>query len=129
MSSVLGVPVNAMTDVVIIANRRMLLSGVSVSYIVTVSSDAATDYYIALLQKSVSNGIFATTLSAKCGFQITSASVLAVFNLSATTSTSGLVGSSQSGKATLIRIQTPIINKYANVVTGKQKMWETLLYP
>ena len=119
MSSVLGVPVNAMTDVLIIANRRMLLSGVSVSYIVTVSSDAATDYYITLLQQSVSNGIFATTLSAKCGFQITGASVLAVFNLSATTSTSGLVGSSQSGKATLIQIQTPIINKYANIVTGK----------
>ena len=74
----------SVTIVSITANRRMLLSGVTVTYIVNITSTKAPEFFMGALQESVSSGSFATSLSANSGVQINSASGLSVVNLSPT---------------------------------------------
>ena len=86
VSTLLEVPVSAVTNVTVTANRRMLLSGVIISYTVTVTSDQTPDHFIGVLESSVSDGSFATTLSTNSGVAISSISSIIVLNLSPTSS-------------------------------------------
>ena len=95
ISELLGEPVSVVTDVTVTANRRMLLSGVRVSYIVTVTSGQTIDNLSALLHASASSGTFASILSVKLGYLISKTSIYAVYNLSATASRKG---SNESGE-------------------------------
>ena len=87
------------SDVSVTANRRNLLSGVRVSYIVTVASDQTTDYLVMLLHASASSGSFAAMMSAKSGIPIRGTSIYAVYNLSLPASS--LRFSSKSGEELL----------------------------
>ena len=87
------------SDVSVTANRRNLLSGVRVSYIVTVASNQTTDYLVMLLHASASSGSFAATMSAKSGIPIRGTSIYAVYNLSLPASS--LRFSSKSGEELL----------------------------
>ena len=82
VSESLGEPVIVVSDVSFSANRRKLLTGVRVSYIVTITSTKSTEFFMDALQESVSSGSFASVLSVKLGYLISRTSVLAVYNLS-----------------------------------------------
>ena len=96
ISELLGEPVSVVTDVSVTANRRMLLSGVRVSYIVTVTSGETIDNLSALLHASASSGTFAAILSVKLGHLISKTSIYAVYNLSG--AASSRKGSNESGE-------------------------------
>ena len=89
ISELLGEPVTVVTDVTVTAERRMMLSGVRVSYIVTVTSGQTTEHLSALLHASESSGTFASILSVKLGYLISKTSIYAVYDLSTTASRKG----------------------------------------
>ena len=71
LSSVLSIPVTAITDIIIQSeNRRILLSGVSLSYTINLISDKSADSYISTLSQSISSGSFSNNLSLQSGFII-----------------------------------------------------------
>ena len=97
ISELLGEPVTVVTDVTVTAERRMMLSGVRVSYIVTVTSGQTIDNLSALLHASASSGTFAAILSVKLGHLISKTSIYAVYDLSG--KASSRKGSNKSGEA------------------------------
>ena len=88
ISTLLGVemPIGSIADVTVTASTtttvRALLMGISLSYVVTVSSNKTTEYFISELQESTSSGTFAIMLSSNSGLPINSAPLLSVFDLS-----------------------------------------------
>ena len=99
VADLLGEPVIVVSDVSFSANRRKLLTGVRVSYIVTITSTKSTEFFMDTLQESVSSGSFASVLSVKLGYLISRTSVLAVYNLSSPASS--LKFTSKSGEELL----------------------------
>ena len=97
ISELLGEPVTVVTDVTVTAERRMMLSGVRVSYTVTVTSGQTIDNLSALLHASESSGTFASILSVKLGYLISKTSIYAVYDLSG--KASSRQGSNKSGEA------------------------------
>ena len=67
-----------MSDVRVTANRRVLLSGATVSYIVNITSTRPPEFFMGALQESVSSGSFASLLSAKSGLVIRRTSIYVV---------------------------------------------------
>ena len=86
----LGVPLSAVSDVTVTANRRMLLSGVTFSYIVIIDSGHTPDYYITKVETTEYSNNLLTSLSATTGIPIDDITIAAVTDLSPTfTPTSG----------------------------------------
>ena len=102
---VLKVPASSVSNVRIKAKRRMLLSGVSVTYIVTIVSGRTTQDFIDALHESESSGSFATSLSTNSGVQINSASGLIVIDMSESSSptASPSTDSDTTGKLSSLR--------------------------
>ena len=108
MSAVLDSTVDGsialVTDVSVTANRRMLLSGVSVSYTVTVSSGRTPDYYVTSLQSSLGSNTFVATLSSNSGVPIEGISGLVILNKSPTPSPTYLPNSVASSHGMFLMI-------------------------
>lgn len=81
----LGVPLSSVTEVVMRGHtRRVLLSSVTVSYLVTVTSGRTPDSYVAVLKAAVADGDFLAVLSSESGLSITSSTDLVVTDISPT---------------------------------------------
>ena len=112
------------TDVSVTANRRMLLSGVSVSYTVTVSSGRTPDYYVTSLQSSLGSNTFVATLSSNSGVPIAGTSGVVISNTSPTISPTKSPQSSTSANALNAIGEYEAVhqsaNCYAQCVSSKQ---------
>ena len=104
ISTSIGVPASTVTNMLVAANRRMLLSGVTASYILTIASGKTPEFFMSALQESVSSGSFATSLSANSGVQINIASGLSVVNLSPTSSPTLSPDTSSDTRGTVVEI-------------------------
>lgn len=86
VSTTLDVPVNAITEVTVKGNRRVLLSGVAISYVLSITSGRSAESFMTMLNESVISHSFATSLSRNSGLAITGVSGLRFVNYSPTTS-------------------------------------------
>ena len=84
VSSILGVPITAVSSTTFEANRRRLLASVGVYYVVSVNSGTSSDGLISLLQKAVADGRFLATLKANSGVSITGISSLVILGFTPT---------------------------------------------
>ena len=94
----------SVTIVSITANRRMLLSGVTVTYIVNITSTKAPEFFMGALQESVSSGTFASLLSVKSGLVIRRTSIYVVSFFPPTASSFKFT--SKSGEELLTEMET-----------------------
>ena len=85
LSSLLSIPITSITDITIESmNRRILLTGTTLSYTINLINDMKPDLLIATLQQSVSSGVFSYILTTNSGFQIGEITHLQLYNHSPT---------------------------------------------
>jgi hypothetical protein len=98
VASTLGVPADAISlvNIVVSQNRRVLLSGVIISYTISVSSSMSSAYLNAVLDIAVSSGSFASSLSSNSGNP--GLSVQGTFSVVTSSPTRAPVATSPSGK-------------------------------
>ena len=104
VADLLGEPASVVSDVSVIANRRNLLSGVTVTYIVNITSTKAPEFFMGALQESVSSGTFASLLSVKSGLVIRRTSIYVVSFFPPTASSFKFT--SKSGEELLTEMET-----------------------
>jgi hypothetical protein len=98
VASTLGVQADAISlvNIVVSQNRRVLLSGVSISYTISVSSGISTAYLNTVLDSAVSSGSFASLLSSNSGNP--GLSIQGTFSVVTSSPTGAPVATSPSGK-------------------------------
>ena len=67
-----------MEELLITQNRRLLLSGVSVTYTVRVTDGTTSEHLMALLESSISQGTFLASLGTNSGLLVESVELMSV---------------------------------------------------
>lgn len=86
VSTTLDVPVSAINEVTVKGNRRVLLSGVDISYVLSMTGSRSAESFMTMLNESVISHSFATSLSRNSGLAITGVSNLRFVDYSPTMS-------------------------------------------
>ena len=100
IAQVLEVEEVSVEDLLITQNRRLLLSGVSVTYSVRVFDGTTSEHLMALLESSILHGTFLASLNTNSGLLVESVELTSVHDntTSAEGSTSGFSQEKSSAK-------------------------------
>ena len=78
IAQVLEVQESSVEELLITQNRRLLLSGVSVTYTVRVTDGTTSEHLMALLESSISQGTFLASLGTNSGLLVESVELTSV---------------------------------------------------